>query len=328
MANGWLDGFKRDISRMMRDWSLRRLPAQSQVQLTSRHVYLLPTPLGCLLVAMSAAVWLGALNYTISLAYALAFWIVGLMLVAALLAWRQLLDLSLTSGALKAVYAEESADVSIIIQASRGVRRRIHLEYCQPGAEPVELVMTAKDDKVECRLPLLMRRRGRWPLPALRIWTDAPYGLFCAFSYARIDASVLVYPQPLADPVERHGDFEPDNGETLAEIGDDSFSHLSEYRDGESMRTVAWKVLAKQGRLVSKRFAGDNVGAMQILSLGDYPQDIDLEQRLSHLTWRILSAEHDGTRYILQLPGQRIEPQLQQHEASLSALALFNRGQS
>lgn len=311
---------------MVRDWSLRRLPAQANVRLSNKHVYILPTPLGCLLIVTSAAVWLGALNYTVSLAYALAFWIVGLLLVAAVLAWRQLLDLTLTAGAHKAVYAEEVAGVSVIIQTSRGVRRRIHLEYCLPDAEPVELVMSAKDDKCECALPLLMRRRGRWPLPALRIWTDAPYGLFCAFSYARIDASVLVYPQPVADTVERHGQYEPDDGETLAEIGDDTFSHLSEYRVGEPMRSIAWKVLARQGKLVSKRFSGDNVGAMQVLSLSDYPSDIDLETRLSHLTWRILRAEHDGVRYILQLPDQRIEPQLQQHEASLSALALFNGG--
>ena len=328
MATSKAGSFKSDLSRMMRDWSLRRLPARPQVHLTNRNIYILPTPLGCLLAATSAAVWLGALNYTVSLAYALAFWIVGLLLVSAVLAWRQLLDLTLSSGELKAVFAGESAEVSINVQASRGVRRRINLEYCQPDAEPFELVMAAKDDHYECPLPLLMRRRGRWPLPALRIWSDAPYGLFYAFSYVRVEASVLVYPQPLADPVERRGAFVPDDGDTLVELGDDSFSHLSEYRAGEPMRSIAWKVLAKQGRLVSKRFSGDNVGAMPVFALNDYPADIDLESRLSHLTWRVLRAEHDNQRYILQLPGQQIAPQLQQHEASLSALALFNGGQS
>jgi hypothetical protein len=45
-----------------------------------RRIYLLPTRFGLLLL-VAAAVWVGALNYAVSLAYVLAFWIIGLLLV-------------------------------------------------------------------------------------------------------------------------------------------------------------------------------------------------------------------------------------------------------
>jgi hypothetical protein len=58
-----------------------------------RRIYLLPTRFGLLLL-VAAAVWVGALNYAVSLAYVLAFWIMVLLL-AVLMAYRQLAGLQL-----------------------------------------------------------------------------------------------------------------------------------------------------------------------------------------------------------------------------------------
>ncbi|XLM20216.1 hypothetical protein MKD33_17815, partial [Chromobacterium piscinae] len=74
----------------LRHWWLARLPLQDRCELTQRRIYLLPTRFGLLLLTVALAVWVGALNYQVSLAYALAFWIVGLALVAVLMAYRQL----------------------------------------------------------------------------------------------------------------------------------------------------------------------------------------------------------------------------------------------
>jgi len=76
-------------------WVLRHTPREASVTLGQRRIYLLPTPLGAMLLLVALAVWVGALNYAVSLAYGLAFWIAALMLVSVLLAYRQLAGLQL-----------------------------------------------------------------------------------------------------------------------------------------------------------------------------------------------------------------------------------------
>ncbi|MTD32831.1 hypothetical protein [Paludibacterium denitrificans] len=89
----------------LRQWWLNRLPCETSCTLTQRRIYLLPTRFGWTLLLVAAAIWLGALNYSVSLAYALAFWLVALLLVAVLMAYRQLVSLQLTPQSSEPVFA-------------------------------------------------------------------------------------------------------------------------------------------------------------------------------------------------------------------------------
>jgi len=159
-------------------------------------------------------------------------------------------------------------------------------------------------------------------MPALALGSDVPFGLIRAFAYVRLREHALVYPAPQRDVLSR-GQGVHSEGEAVPAVGDEEFSHLAAYRDGDTPRQIAWKVLARRDVLASKRFTGATAGACLVLDWRDYPSGEDTESRLSCLAWRVLECEREHHRYRLRLPGSEVGPQPHQREQALAALARF-----
>ncbi|RQO76886.1 hypothetical protein DBR44_04225 [Aquitalea sp. FJL05] len=309
--------------KALQRWLLSRLPLEHGGRLGQRRIYLLPTRFGLLLLVVALAVWVGALNYAVSLAYALAFWIIGLMLVAVLMAYRQLSGLNWTVLPGEGVFVGQSADCRIQLDNDSALARRLQLRAGQ-GGEPLSCLLAASSSQ-SLALPLLLARRGRHGYPALQLWSTAPFGLMRAFAWLRPDGHVLAYPLPMPD--RERNDLHSEQG-SGRQSGDDEedFSHLAEYRQGDTPRQIAWSVLARRDVLVSKRFASQPRGqSIRQLAWQDYPAAVDMESRLSRLCWRVQQCEKAGQHYRLHLPGVVIEPQPQQRELALAALAEFKR---
>lgn len=307
--------------KAMQRWLLRRLPVQQQCVLGQRRIYLLPTRFGLLLLLVALAVWIGALNYAVSLAYALAFWIIGLMLVAVLMAYRQLAGLRWQVLPAEGAFVDQTADCRIRLECDVPLARRLQLQSEQ-GSEPLSCLLLPASPQV-LSLPCVLSWRGRHAYPAVRVWSTAPFGLMRAFAWLRPAGHLLAFPLPLPDRERDDGRHAPGSGRQRAEDEED-FSHLTEYRQGDTPRQIAWSVLARRDVLVSKRFASQPHGrSVQQLAWQDYPATVDVESRLSRLCWRILQCEKAGRRYRLQLPGLLIEPQAGQRELALTALAEF-----
>jgi uncharacterized protein (DUF58 family) len=303
-----------------RHWWLARLPLQERCELTQRRIYLLPTRFGLLLLTVALAVWVGALNYQVSLAYALAFWIVGLALVAVLMAYRQLSGLIVSAEAAAPVFAGDPAGF------------RLRLDSPQPQARQLSLHLLGLDDALipcvfdghggEAALAVPTTRRGWLALPPCVAQSEAPFGLIRAWAVLRLDARALVYPAPLPDASRGAG--EGDGGEGGdARPGGDDFSHLDAYRHGDTPRQIAWKVLAQRDTLASKRFVGEACNALRLIRWSDYGQETDAERRLSRMAWRVEQCERLRQRYRLCLPDAEIGPQPRQRDLALAALALF-----
>lgn len=307
--------------KQLRGWWLRRLPLETACCLGQRRIYLLPTRFGLLLLLVAAAVWVGALNYAVSLAYVLAFWLLGLLLVAVLMAYRQLAGLQLQVQESEGVFVGQFADCRLHLLNTTAITRQLLLQS-EHGGECVPCTLAAMD-KQSVAITQLLNRRGRHPYPAIQLWSTAPFGLIRAFSWWRPDASLMAFPLPLPD--REHQDRRNESG-CARHLGDDEedFSHLGEYRPGDTPRQIAWSVLARRDVLASKRFANQPRGqALHQLAWQDYPATLDVESRLSRLCWRVLQCEKTGQHYRLQLPGYKVEPQPGQREQALAALAEF-----
>lgn len=308
--------------KWLQRWLLRRLPLQSTGQLGQKRIYLLPTRFGLLLLVVAVAVWVGALNYAVSLAYALAFWIIGLMLVAVLMAYRQLSGLRWMVLPGEGVFVGQSADCRIQLNNDSALARRLQLQAAGQDGEPLSCLL-APGSSQSLALPLLLARRGRHDYPALQLWSTAPFGLMRAFAWLRPAGHVLAYPLPIPDRERNDLRSEQGSGRQSGEDEDD-FSHLAEYRQGDTARQIAWSVLARRDVLVSKRFASEPRGqSIRQLAWQDYPAAVDVESRLSRLCWRVQQCEKAGQHYRLHLPGALIEPQPRQRELALAALAEF-----
>lgn len=305
----------------LRQWWLNRLPCETSCTLTQRRIYLLPTRFGWTLLLVAAAIWLGALNYAVSLAYALAFWLVALLLVAVLMAYRQLAGLQLAPLPSEPVFAGETMPCTLRIKDTQGLGRAIWLGLAtlRGGDVPGHL---SPHGELLLSLPVPMPQRGLWPYPLMTVWSEAPFGLVRAFAYLRFSANLLVYPAPLEDVTDNQVSAQQGQGEGASPSGHDDFSHLQAYQQGDAPRHIAWNVLARRDVLVSKRFVGASAASLQQLSWQDYPPTLDDEARLSRLCWRVLRCEQQGLRYVLQLPNEIIDSAAAAPGQALQALAL------
>lgn len=308
----------------LRRWWLKRLPLQARCELTQRRIYLLPTRFGLLMLAVALAVWVGALNYQVSLAYVLAFWIVGLELVAVLMAFRQLSGLTVSAEPGGSVFAGESARFQLFLDNPQAVPRRVAVRALdQDIAVPAEDMAGHAGLALELAVPA--PRRGWLALPMCVVESDAPFGLIRAWAVLRLEASLLVYPAPLPDAARGLSEGGDGEGGASRPAGDD-FSHLDAYRHGDTPRQIAWKVLAQRDALASKRFVGEAGSAMRLIRWEDYAKEADVERRLSRMAWRVEQCERLRQPYRLCLLDDEVGPQPRQRERALAALALHGGG--
>jgi uncharacterized protein (DUF58 family) len=275
------------------------------VLLSQRRVYILPTGFGLLFALTVALVLLASINYNLSLGYVLAFLLAGLGLVAMLHTWRNLVQLEVSAGRTEPVFAGDAAVFQVLLVNNAGVARAsIRLETA--GALATSLDIPARGSSV-ARLHLGTQRRGWLKLPRIRVYTTYPLGLFRAWSWVELPLRALVWPQP------ENGDAPlpdrlPGSGEAGAGgRGTDDFAGMRTYQPGDSLRHVAWKALARDGRLVTKQFAG-RTGQHLWLDFMLLPRAMGDEARLSRLTRWVLAAEAAGHAYGMRLPDREIAP--------------------
>lgn len=311
--------------KRLQHWWLMRLPSTPKLLLGQKRIYLLPTRLGWLLLAVAGAVWLGALNYHVSLAYVLAFWIVALLLVSVLLAFRQLSGLRLAQLPATSAFVGDSLSFTFSVQAPAGEARMLWLRLkAEPPLAPHQLPLSAGGETVAVSLAWLASRRGRIAMPPLEIASVAPFGLIRAFAWVRFTQYALAYPKPEPDPFTPSQAQPSAHGATVnLRLGEDEFSHLAEYRPGDSWQRVAWRASARRGVLVTKRFAGAEHAGEIRLDWADYPPQYAVEARLARLAWRVIETERAGQPYRLCLPNQEIGRHPRQQEEALAALALY-----
>lgn len=297
-------------------------PVTGPVRLSQRRVYILPTGFGMLFAVTVALVLLASVNYNLSLGYVLAFLLAGLGLVAMLHTWRNLVELELAAGRAEPVFAGDSVAFHLLLANGASVERvSIHLEPTGASATIVDLPARSSS---EARVHLPAVRRGWLPLPRLRVSTTYPLGLFRAWSWVDLSLRALVWPQPeIGDtplPERLPGTGEAGTGGR----GSDDFAGMRAYQPGDSLRHVAWKALARDGRLLTKQFAG-RTGQHLWLDFMLLPRPMDDEARLSRLTRWVLAAEAAGDTYGLRLPDREIEPASghAHRDRCLEALALY-----
>lgn len=305
---------------------------------SSRHIQMRPTRLCTSLLLLSAAVWVGAVNYQVNVAYAVCFWMIGFVGIAALLTRRQLLGLHVHIRYEGEVFAGGEAEAELLLNGT-GKRARLlwlrsEQRYGLDEADEADNGNIGRWRRVEVwgetpyhqtwRIPVL--RRGYFPRPLLlRLSTSAPFGLFAAECLVEWRTEAVAF----AAPVE-HKDFGrqpvPDPEQTPQSAGrhGDDIAYLKNHQSGASLQHIAWKTYAKRGELMDKVFDEPPPRVRsEIISYQDYPLGTPADKLAGLLTFRVLQADRLGTPYTLALPQLDIRPQNGQREKCLNALALM-----
>lgn len=286
------------------------------VCLSARRIYILPTRQGLLFAAFLLAMLVGAINYGLSLGFGLVFLLAGVGLVAMVQTWANLRGLTVTAVGTTPAFAGEHARFHFLLSAP-GTRPAITLRAREGAPVSSDVEGTAA---VTLSLPAL--RRG-WLVPGrITVATEWPLGLFRAWAYVTPELSALVYPRPAEEPAPAFaGAGSEAKGTPGHEEGREDFSGLRPFVPGDSPRQVAWKVAARGGPLVAKRFEAHD-GHARVLDWAATPGDA--ETKASRLARAVLEAEREGLAYALRLPDRSLPPArgTAHREACLALLAV------
>lgn len=312
----WREAFTR--------WVNRRYVLESPpVLLTQRRIYIVPTKAGLLFGSTIVVMLLGAINYNLSLGFVLVFLLSGMGIATMLHTYRGLAGLSLRPGKCAPVFAGEPATFMVLVRnPARLPRFNIDISH-PPDSSTITDIVPAEEVEVPINVPTHgrgMLRVNRW-----KISTTYPLGVFRAWSYAHLGQEVLVYPRPEpAAPAPILLPAPARDGVTGAD-GTDDFTGLRRYQQGDSLRHIAWKALARGHPMLSKQFSGGAQPELQ-LRWQDTEGCGDTERRLSRLCRWIVEAARAGQTFSVTLPGANIPAgQGDEHEARcLRALALHD----
>lgn len=296
-------------------------PEAAPIILTQRRVYVLPTKAGVTYAAALGFMLIGAINYNLSLGYALIFLLTGLGLVALLHTFRNLVQLEISPGHVEPVFAEDTAHFGLQLLNRRDLGRfSISLKFEDEGSVSTDLTANAS---TSVSLPLTTRRRG-WLRPGrVTLETRYPLCLVRAWSHVEPDMRCLVYPRPEASapPLPLSATGEASGWRTGK--GTEDFSGLRTHQPADSPRHVAWKAVARGQPLLTKQFTGASTTQVW-LDWSELPPYMETEARLSRLTRWLIDAHAQGLAYGLRLPGKEIPlgQGVRQFQDCLEALAL------
>jgi len=303
--------------------------ASADFLLRFRRIYILPTRQGMGFAGAVSVMLLGAINYGNALGYVLSFMLVGVSLVSMLHAVRNLAGLRVANEDLRPVFAGDMACIGLRVD-NRGQRQRFgllaRLAIGQGRGREIDPVVhfgVAADSVKRIELQAIASRRGWYSPGRVVIATRFPFGLFRAWSRVEIGLRCLVYPRPdgeQAPPEHQPEDF---SEQGTGGKGEDEFSGLRDYQQGDSARRVHWKAVARDQGVPVKIFSGGASGVTVLRWQDVIPGDT--EARLSQLCRWILDSHAQGLRYRLCLPGVDIPAdsgELHRHRC-LEALALY-----
>jgi len=299
-------------------WLSSKSPSKPSITLTQKNIYIVPTLQGFGFMLILVLMLVTAINYQSSLVYLFTFFLVSVFFISIWMCFLNLLGLTVTAGKQHEVFVGEPCGVAIkgfhASKALYGLRFSIEPDL----VEPVEI---EPGRVAEFVVNMARQRRGLAKFDRMRVETTFPFGLIIAWSWLRLNASILVYPKPIEPAQERSGGMNTSSNEGRLSEGDPE--SLRAYRAGESMSRIVWKKLAAKDELVVRDpvpLARDD----SWLQWDDYPE-VSSELRLSYLAYDVLQHSTQGIVFGLEIPGARIEPDLGavHRRQCLEALALF-----
>ncbi|HEU4626333.1 MAG TPA: DUF58 domain-containing protein [Steroidobacteraceae bacterium] len=313
---------KRFLRNRIAAWAKRRQgPDVPPVELASRRVYILPTPVGIGFAVMLLVMLIAGINYGNSVALFLTFLLTGFGLVTMHQCHRNLVRTSLTSAAALPTFAGTRGTLRVTLQNDASFRRyQIEVE---PTDEAPGRADVPPHQQAQLSIAMDAPKRGIVSIDRLRISSTFPFGLFRAWSWIHMRIEMIVYPraygaQPM--PVDS-GTKTGTRSRGLA--GSDEWLLLRPFRDGDSPRQVAWKAYARGAPLLVKEYSA--MGAE--LRMFDFAklEHLDLEARLEQLARWVVDAEARGERYGLAIPPHHFEPDSgpEHRHRCLAALAAY-----
>lgn len=306
----------------------RNLPKDGWISLGQRDVYIFLSADGWRFCGLLLVIWIGSINYNLSLGYALFALLMSLLIVGMWETFRNQAKLKLAFVSCVPSFAGDPLPLVIRLHnPSKLARFGLVLRYLDPEKKQMAQVQfdLPAQTEIDICLPIPTQQRGLLALKHIQLRTTYPLGLLQAWSYCDFEVTGLVYPKPevSAPPLPFLTGNPSNQGKQTIANGTD-VSGLRPYQQGDTARLIAWKYYAKHGTLASKLTETQSADECE-LNWQQLPHTLSHEARISRLCAWILHADASHLRYRIVLPHQQFSldnPQAQR-EACLRALAIF-----
>lgn len=313
------------LERAVSGWARSRQGEdRAPLILQSRRIYILPTKTGLIAAALLFVMLLAGLNYVNNLALLLSFMLTGLSLVSMYECHRTLSGLEISSAQAESTFAHSQGELLLGFQNSAGFRRA-SLRLRVSGVEPRFFELAPRSAGI-LRARYQGLARGRQRIDRLHLSSNAPLGLFRAWTWLHLPLDTLIYPAPVRVRALPAPLGLPRRNERERRLsGDEEWGWLRSFRDSDPLRSVAWKAYARGAPLMVAHYDAP-AGAQRLLSLQPL-RDLPIERALSQLADWVLECERRGESYALEL-GNCVLPAghgLAQRRRCLEALALYQK---
>src|SRR3954469_14975342 len=298
-------------------------PERGTVVLVHRRVYIVPAQLGWFFVLTLFILLIGSITSALSLGFALTFLLGGLALAGMVHTARNLARMAVSAGRAEPVFAGETAQFRLYLEARAGFDRpSILVRHVRSRAQTVLDVPAAGLAEVVLGVPA--EKRGWLPLGRVVLETRFPLGIFRAWSYLEPEARCLIYPRPERSALPAPSAESAKGTLRSPTPGNDDYAGLRAYQLSDSPRHVAWKAVARSEDMLTKQFTGEAAAELW-LDWNRLPAALGVESRISRLAGWVLAAERAGVNYGLRIPGTEIAAGRGEahHAACLQALALY-----
>jgi len=257
-----------------------------------------PTRDGWWFLGATFGLGFAAINTGNNLLYLLLSMLLGTIVVSGILSEQGLRRLRLARATPREIFAGSPAAVGCLLQNAKRVLASYSLTVEVPtatGGAPARRFFVSKLAPGQQRLfswQETFPRRGRHRLPAARVTTRFPFGLFLKATHPIFLDEFLVFPAVRTLSPEEVRGLGGSGGEREPRPGRGTdLYNLREYRWGDDPRLIHWKSTAKSGAVMVRELEAE--AALRVrLELEDPPADMDVERLEADISWAASLAAH------------------------------------
>ncbi len=270
-----------------------------------RELYILPTRMGWYFALIMASLFGIAVKFDNQAAFMMLFVLVSVALIGMVYTHNNVIGLKLNAHDCRAVFLGEPALFPVFVRNSSQKQR--HAVWLVAGGfhQVFELEPDATN-QVEVSLPTV--QRGYLNCEPICLTSQFPIGIFFCWSKRYFsEKRCLVYPQPLnliALPSDTSAAGKQEE-HTVSNPGNEDYSGMKQYQQGDRIRDIHWPSVAKTNKLVTVEYESLSPSSINI-SWRLLPPGMSVEDKLSQLCYWIVEAEKDGLRYQLEMPNNTL----------------------
>jgi len=240
------------IQQYFQRWMSKRSPRASQVVLQHRTIYVFPGKQGAAFLVLIVLIWVLGTNYQNNLILGLSFFLTSLVLVSVIHAFKNLLGLTVTPGAIQHAAVGDIATFDIEITSSY-LNDHHGLLLQVSDVDPV-MVDVIAGNTAQVRLNVYARHRGWLKLPRIVLKSYFPLGLIRAWAYIDLDHRALIFPKPIPCDLPPLGVGQGEEGRFISRQPGDEFQGFQNYQPGSPLSQIAWKQYARGAGLHLKDY--------------------------------------------------------------------------